>query len=356
MNIGKCIGLFVLIAVILLGLCASIIALVDPFYQYHRPFLGARAVLDDRDNQMPGSIRHFSYDSVLVGNSLVENCNTDQLCAYDGGKYLKIIKSSGTMPDLLYYMDMAREKHTLKKVYWCMDLSQLDCELQGSVNKELPNWYLHTRTILDDATYLFNKEILLETIPKMLANAYLGKNVGGMAYDWREGKDFSSTKAMQAYDRTGNVIPENASALDLSDFEINLGRLKDEVTSHPETEYVFFLPPVSMNWWDIAYCNGLLNRQYVILEKIFEELLELSNVSLFDFQFEEEIVCNLDNYMDLVHYAPWVNQWMLEEMTRVEESAYQVELDGDILSPEEAILRTKQMAEYIEAEGIYKYY
>ena len=31
----------------------------DPFYQYHAPFFGLNAVLNDRDNQMPGTIRNF---------------------------------------------------------------------------------------------------------------------------------------------------------------------------------------------------------------------------------------------------------------------------------------------------------
>ena len=60
-------------------LFALIVWFFDPFYQYHKPFADIPSVLHDRDNQMPGTIRNFSYDSVLVGSSVVENCDSTYL-------------------------------------------------------------------------------------------------------------------------------------------------------------------------------------------------------------------------------------------------------------------------------------
>ena len=38
------------------ALAAFLVWLFDPFYQYHAPFFGMEAVLNDRDNQMPGTV------------------------------------------------------------------------------------------------------------------------------------------------------------------------------------------------------------------------------------------------------------------------------------------------------------
>ncbi len=79
----------------------------DPFYQYHEPFFGWEAVLNDRDNQMPGTIRNFQYDSVLAGSSVAENFDSAFLDeAYDC-RTLKVIRASGSMADLLYYLEIA---------------------------------------------------------------------------------------------------------------------------------------------------------------------------------------------------------------------------------------------------------
>lgn len=74
----------------------------DPFYQYHAPFLGIEAVLNDRNNQMPGTVRNFSYDSVLVGSSVAENFVSSFLDETYGCSTLKLIRdfrfSGGASP------------------------------------------------------------------------------------------------------------------------------------------------------------------------------------------------------------------------------------------------------------------
>ena len=103
--------LYSLIRMILaeLLLVAVICWFFDIFYQYHMPFFGMDAVFNDRDNQMPGSIRTFDYDSALVGSSVAENFDTTGFDAAFDCNTMKIIKSSGTSDDLLYYVNMAEE-------------------------------------------------------------------------------------------------------------------------------------------------------------------------------------------------------------------------------------------------------
>ena len=102
------INLIIIIAVEF-ALVAAVVWFFDPFYQYHEPFLGMKAVLNDRDNQMPGTIRNFQYDTLLVGSSVAENFDTDYLDSRYGCKALKVIRASGSVADLLYYVEMAED-------------------------------------------------------------------------------------------------------------------------------------------------------------------------------------------------------------------------------------------------------
>lgn len=326
-----------------------VVWLFDPFYQYHAPFGGREAVLNDRDNQMPGSIRNLTYDSVLVGSSVTENCNSSFLDEKYDCNTLKIIRASGSAADLLYYLEMAEQKQELKNVFWCLDLtavsSEPECTLYGG---DVPR-YLHTETILDDNTYIFNKEILFETIPTMLAYEREGRNVGGNAYDWSRDKEFSAAKAMQAYTKPDVVLEQQDFTESKEKIRQNLEMIAEQIESHPEITYRFIFPPYSMIWWDCAYVNGQLEERFYILEQTLPVLLDYDNVEIYYYHKEKDIVCNLDNYMDLVHYCPDVNQYMLDQMYAGE---------GRVTAEnwESVLLEMRDFVREINEELIYEYY
>lgn len=187
--------------VLFLFLAAAIVVVFDPFYQYHEPWFGLNAVLNDRDNQVVGTIRTFDYDSVLLGSSVAENYDSSFLDASFDCTTLKVIRASGSTADLLYYLDKAHRQQELKNVFWSMDIFALTASPQITLtSKDIPR-YLHTDTVLDDWPYLWNKEILCETIPQMLAFSRMGMNTEGQAYNWARGKNFSAEGAMRAYDK-----------------------------------------------------------------------------------------------------------------------------------------------------------
>ena len=137
-------------------LVALIVWLFDPFYQYHSPFFGMEAVLNDRDNQMPGTVRNFSYDSVLMGSSVAENFDSSFLDGTYGCRTLKIIRASGSVADLLYYLEMAQERGELRNVFWCLDIPALEASTEVTLRGGDTPGYLHTAGILDDMPYLYN--------------------------------------------------------------------------------------------------------------------------------------------------------------------------------------------------------
>lgn len=325
-----------------------VVWLFDPFYQYHAPFWG-EAVLNDRDNQMPGSIRNLSYDSVLLGSSVAENYDSGYLDVVYDCNTLKIIKASGSTADLCYYLDMAQEEQELKNVFWSVDMFALNAAPEPTAYEEGELSYLHTETILDDNAYIYNKDILFDTIPTMLVFGAQGRNVGGDAYNWARDKEFSAAKTMQAYAKPDTVLEPQGFSEKKEQILINLELITAQLEAHPDTNYRFIFPAYSMIWWDCAYVNGQKEEWFYVLEQALSVLTAYENAEVYYYQDEEEIISNLDNYMDMIHYSPAVNQYMLEQMYAGE---------GRVTADnwEDVVVGMRELTQRIQDELIYRYY
>lgn len=332
-----------------LALIAVIVFIFDPFYQYHEPFFGLEKVLYDRDNQVPGTIRTFTYDSVILGSSVTENFDSAYLDEHFDSTTLKVIKASGSTADLLYYLEQVHREQEIKRVLWGVDTAALmagaDTVLYG---EDIPR-YLHTRAIWDDIPYLYNKEILLEKLPVMLAYSYMGVNTGGEAYNWSADKEFSAAKAMQAYSKPQTAAEAVDFSADIPLIRQNIEAIITELREHPETEYIMVFPPYSMMWWDCGYVNGVAEEYFYILGEILPALLECENATVYFYQAQKEIICDLDNYMDMIHYAPQINQYMLEAIVNGENMVTRENVP-------EVLDNMRETYEYIISEGIYRYY
>lgn len=328
---------------------ALVVWIADPFYQYHAPWGNKEPVLYDRDHQVVGTIRTLSYDSVLLGSSVAENFNTDFLEQQYGGEILKIIRASGSAADLLYYLKLAHEQQELKNVFWCMDIFALTGSTQVTLYEEGVPRYLHTETILDDYTYLFNKDILFMKLPLSIAYGMLGKNIGGRAYDWSEDKQFGTEQAMRAYKKPVQNAEYEMTEEEKELIQANIDMVIKEIDKHPQIEYTVLFPPYSMLWWDSGYVNGISEKYFYVLEQVLPRLTKQKNVRVHFFMAEDEIVCNLDYYMDMLHYSPAINQYMLEELKK---DTYHITEN----MVETTMEQMKGLHDRIVQEEIYQYY
>lgn len=57
--------------IIALALIAIFTVIVDPLFQYHKPFFNVYIVSERYQN--PGILKNFDYDSILTGSSMTEN-------------------------------------------------------------------------------------------------------------------------------------------------------------------------------------------------------------------------------------------------------------------------------------------
>lgn len=305
----------ILIAVLVVAvMIGSVVFAFDPFYHYHKPWFGLKAVLNDKEYQCVGTLRNFDYDALLVGSSVMENNDNRWYDEAFGVKSIKAIRSYGATADLCYLMDVAYENHEIKRVFYNIDPSSLSASAETTYKSTGCPMYLYDKNPFNDVQYLFNKDVLFEKIPYEIASSFIGDYEEGCSYNWAQWKTFSQAQTLSIYFRAQEVTPmmkETAYQKELLD---NIVLLTKQVESHPETEFVFFYPVYSMLWWDGIVRSGERDAYIYNELQMTKALLQYDNVKIFCFQAEEDIATNLDNYMDSIHFSKEINRLMLDKI------------------------------------------
>lgn len=333
----------------LLLLLGGVVVFVDPFFHYHAPIGGLKAVISNGEYQCVGTVEHFEYDSILLGSSVVENYNNRWFEEAFGGTMIKGVQRSAETVDLLYYLNKAMESHDIKNVYYNLDNTALSADPKKDYPTEAMPLYIHNDNILDDVQYIWNKDVIFEHIPYMLAMSFVGNYEEEESYNWAQYKTFSKEVTLSNYQRLETVSPMLEEAAYKESIDANLAAIENVVKEHPEITFRFICPPYSMLWWDNAYQAGELEQRLYASEAAAECLLPYENVEMYYFQNHEEIITNLDHYMDAIHFSQEINRCIVDWM---KEGKYQLTLDNY----KEEIGKMRQLSDKIQSEYIGLYY
>lgn len=311
--------------VAILFLCMATVVLFDPFFQYHKPLPGLKAVLSDKEYQCVGTLKTFEYDSVIAGSSVAENYNNRWFDEGFDCTSIKAIRSYGATADLCYLLDKAFEEQELKYVFYSMDPTALDATPEPTFESTGCPMYLYDNNVLNDIPYLLNKDVIFEKIPYMVAHSLIGDYDEGKSYNWAQWKTFEENLVFTFYWRKATVDEMKPADYYQENLEGNLALLKKQIEGHPETEFKILIPPYSMIWWDDVYRYGKMESFLYNMEKAMEELIPYENVSFYFFLNEREIVTDLNNYMDTVHFSEDINHYICNSIIADE---YRVTMDN----------------------------
>ena len=256
----------------------------------------------------PGIAKHYTYDAVMVGTSMVENTDVDLCDELFGCNMVRLPYSGGTTYNMKTILDVCfASGNEIKTVYWELD----EFQIFGSATEPrypLPE-YLYRMDHKEDLSYLLNLDILYH----YGMNNILGTLRGEKQSAERRGETltgtFSAEATLAGYSRpeqlttirsfSNSTLPEKVDA--------NLCNMEALILAHPETQFVFFMPPFSVLYWDAEIRNGTFESTMDGVEYALKYLLEYENVQIYFYQGDEDIITNLNNYKDYSHYGPWIN-------------------------------------------------
>ena len=300
----------------MLGFClllsgmVGLVILVDPFFQYHKPLPGFHYVIDNQLSQNAGMIKHFEYDSVILGSSMTVNFDTDLINALLDLKTIKLSVNAAYPKDIDTMLSLIHRRYeNLNTVFLGIDPHNYTAE-PGITAYPYPE-YLYDTNLLNDCNYLLNKEVLCEYVllPQTQKNS---TKLNEIFWNWpnmlygREVIEQSYTPPIL----TDASIPEDAfyerTAYNMENY------ILPYIREMEDTQFVVFFPPYSILYWYNQMAEGSIAARMRQIEQLTGELLSYPNVRVFYFQNDYAYITDYDNYCDYTHYRHEMNDYMTE--------------------------------------------
>ena len=331
----KILGTFAGTAVLLLLIISLLVVTIDPFFHYHRPIEGFPYIVDNQLSQNPGMARNMLYDSAIVGSSMTVNFNTNDFASVMGLDTIKL-SYSGALPrddynilSFIYDEDSySRQNSEVKAIFMVIDPNVMTADIDAT-KYELPE-YLYDDNIFNDVNYIFNKDVLFQYILKPIIQRQ-GTDLSTVYYSWWTPEYYNEQWVMPNYVPADKVEEVTGTSAYIQSTALNLEQnILPFIQEHEETTfYIFFAPYSVLYWYDVMQENHLDATLYQT-EYIASTLLSYDNVRLFDFMDNEEIITDINNYADEIHYKPEFNSWMVECFENGDEEIFEGDIEKDM--------------------------
>jgi len=301
---------------ILLGI-AGVTAIIDPFLHYHKPISFLEYPMKDERYQNNGITRHFEYDALITGTSMTQNFKPSEFDALWGTQTIKASYSGATYHELNEHIRRALEYNSDVKYVLCsLDGNRLIAPAEEYGYEGNPD-YLYDDNPFNDVEYLLNKEVVPKTIAVVNYTRAGEKTPTMDEYgNWNPYMTFGREAVVNSF--TLQPIREEEVVLSEEQIRMIQGNVTENflatAQANPDTQFILFFPPYSICYWEGLVRGNQLNSQLQAEEMAAELLLSAENIRLFSFSDRIDIIDNLDNYGDTLHYGEWINSEILQCM------------------------------------------
>lgn len=308
-----------LLTAAVLSALAAFTAYIDPFFHYHGPLEHYEYPLNDERYQNDGIIRNFEYNGLITGTSMTQNFKTSEAEALFGVPFIKVPFAGASYKEI--DSNLRRGFSAGKEIDYIirgLDFGALrNHKDYCRTDFEYPT-YLYNDNPFDDVNYVLNKSVLLKRVRFILKYTKSGHQTTSFDEysNWNDNYTFGAEAVLNSYSLGPAAdAPTPASEADLRTVRENIRQnVTDLADEHPETVFYLFFTPYSICFWDECHNTGKVDWYIDITQAAVEELLKHPNIRLHCFFTNYEMICDISNYKDSVHYGEWINSWMLEQM------------------------------------------
>ncbi|MCR4960842.1 MAG: hypothetical protein K6A74_05260 [Lachnospiraceae bacterium] len=285
-----------------------LVAWIDPFFHYHKPLSFFPYKVDNQLSANAGMAKNFDYDGILTGSSMVSNFDLKKFDEVLGQKIVKLNYNGACPKDIYNILDYVFKNHEEPSVvYYGLDVYGFNGSTE-EVKYPFPA-YLYDDNIFNDVSYVFNKDVLVDYIIEPLTWPSEKTDLSEVYIMGYEDWQYSRENVLYYYEPSerSSVTKEQHDEL-MAAVKANLeSNLLPYIEAHPDTEFVIFYPPYSILYWYNRILEGRLDISEEQYTYITEHLLAYDNVRVFCFCGDEEVVTDLDNYVDFNHQHRSVN-------------------------------------------------
>ena len=332
----------------------------DPFFHYRSPRDYFYYDLEEQRYQNDGITRHFDYDAIITGTSMCENFSASEFDSVFGTNSIKVTFSGATYKEIEENLKASfNSGHSPKYVLRGLDYSLLvrdKDELRLDMG-QYPD-YLTNKNPFDDVKYLLNRDAIVNYTLPILLRYLKGQEGGHTSFD-----SYSYTASRNTFDsavvlngRTSFADPVTINEATEDETNMLTGNIEYNVISmakeHPETTFLYFFPPYSMDYFGIIREEGNLSKELEYKRQAIDMMLEYDNIHVYSFTMATDITTDLDRYRDPAHYDEDVNSWIIQKIGECEvsgaESEYRITKDN----VEEYSVKEKELLENFDYNSL----
>lgn len=311
---------------VLFVLIAALGWYIDPYMRYHAPRLDTFLYFYESEDERavnPAIARYIPTEGLITGTSMTENFRASEAEQLFGIPFQKLPLPGAYFGETGNLLRTALETNPNMKIA-VRSLDMYNFDKNEDYLPETRKFYLEDLSKAGpfaQVQYLFNQDLIYGKTLPMLLNTLGGGQTGITDFDsygyWGHLYDFGSRAVMDALEVPAFARPEQAH-MTLEEESAILDNVTRNVISlaeqYPHTQFYCFFPPYSAAWWGTQQTRGLLTKRFEQERLVIELLLPYENIHLFSWNDREALTCDMNNYKDTLHYAPWVNSWMLKQM------------------------------------------
>ncbi|WP_300363722.1 hypothetical protein [Fusobacterium sp.] len=314
-------GVFINLIIIMV-----IVAIIDPYFHYHKPLTFLSYKFSSERYINDGIIRHFDYDSIITGTSMTENFKSSQFDKIFKSNSIKVPFSGASYKEINDNLEKVfKYNPNVKIILRGLDYGKITDPFDRMEYDNYPE-YLYDDNIFNDYKYLLNKDVIFKEIRKNILLHTFNKNkttTFDKYANWND--EYTSGKSAILKYKKRKTKTDIIETLSKEQYEIINKNIEKNITSlpkkHPNTRFIYFITPYSILYWDDLNQSGEVEKQIMAEKFMIEKILEVPNIELYSFFNNYDMICNLDNYKDAGHYMENINEKILEW---IEEGKYKI--------------------------------
>ncbi len=293
--------------------------LVDPFQHYRKAKLYSFDYSGNQRYLNPGLAKNYDYNSIIIGTSMTENFTLDKTKQFLNNP-IKLSIAGGTAFEIKQILDISLSvDKNVETIILGLDLYSFLGAVNNVSNGGLPD-YLYDDNYFNDYKYLLNLDTFKRSYKLLLApnnrkdKMYYNYN---HMFEWQANyqKSFTIENVIKNWKNRNIKFNHKSDSWDLDHLENSFdNNLLKVIQENKNINFYIFFPPYSILTYKDWEEKKILETVLLFKRYIYNNLISLKNVKLYDFQIASEVTHNLENYKDITHYSQNINNWMLTEM------------------------------------------
>lgn len=312
MKYKKCLKKILLVVLTFIFFIMGFNYIIDPFQHYRKSTIYSFNFKGNQRYINPGLAKNYDYKSIIIGTSMTENFSLLKASKIINDPIkLSIAGGSAFEFNKLLQIAFNKSNNKIEKVLFGIDVYSFLGDFNNLSNGYLPE-YLYDDNVLNDYKYLFNIDVLSDSFKLFLTifnKSKVDTNYNKM-FEWQDSysSQFKIENVIKSWENRDAIFNHKSKNWNLElledSFDKNIFNL---IKENKNIKFYIFYPPYSILTYKDWEEKKILDTIVAFKEYIFFRLKSLNNVELYDFQIDNDITFNLNNYKDLTHYSQNIN-------------------------------------------------